>query len=87
MDAALVEAVRESQEPEAFEVFEENAETVGMFLRLQSQWVPSAGGLVGLNYQSAEFLFRIHDVKDQRATLDDLQVMEFAALRILNAKD
>jgi hypothetical protein len=32
-------------------------------------------------------LFKIEGTKDQRQALADLQIMEFAALRILNAKD
>jgi hypothetical protein len=69
-----------------FEIFEENADILMMFLRLQTQWQISAGGVVGLNYQSAEFLFRITGVENPGDLLEGLQVMELAALRVLNAK-
>lgn len=72
-----------------FEVFEENWRAVSMFMRLQTQWVPSFAGVMGLRYQSIEFLFRIEGVadSDQRELFADLQVMEAAALELLNAKD
>jgi hypothetical protein len=60
---------------------------VALFLRLQTQWTTSSGGFIGLNYSSVAFLFKIEGTKDQRQALADLQIMEFAALRILNAKD
>lgn len=59
-----------------------------MFLRLQTQWnVVAGGGFLGLNYQAAEALFRIHAVQDQAAMMNDLQVMEVAALNVLNTRD
>lgn len=71
-----------------FPVWEENAGTVGMFLKLQTQWQVSAAGVfLGLNYTAAETLFRIHSVTDQAAMMNDLQVMELAALQMLNARD
>lgn len=56
-------------------------------MRLQTQWVPSMGGMMGMNYQSVDFLFRIEGIENQRETLADLQVMEVAALQVMNAKD
>lgn len=84
--AEVVQSVGELSDPQDFEVFEENADTVVMFLRLQTQWNVSAGGVVGLNYQSAEFLFRIGKVENPLEMLEGLQVMEVAALRVMNAK-
>lgn len=70
-----------------FEVLEENWEAVGMFMRLQTQWVVGGmGAFIGLNYQSVEFIFRIEQVKNQRELLADLQVMEQAALQVINTK-
>lgn len=70
-----------------FEVWEDNMEAVTMFLRLQSQWIVSMGGLVGLNYQSVQFLFKIYGITNEKQLLEDIQVMEFAALAVLNKKD
>lgn len=70
-----------------FGVWEENAEQVMMFMRLQTQWRVIDGGFVGLNYQSAEFLFKIHSVADQATMMNDLQAMEMAALQVLNKRE
>lgn len=70
-----------------FGVWEENAESVAMFMRLQTQWNVTANGVfLGLNYQAADVLFRIHAVTDQAAMMNDLQAMEIAALNVLNAR-
>lgn len=70
-----------------FGVWEENADTVVMFMRLQTQWRVIDGGFVGLNYQSAEFLFKIHSVADPATMMNDLQAMEMAALQVLNKRE
>jgi hypothetical protein len=58
-----------------------------MFLRLQTQWVANMGGVVGLNYQSMQILFKMYGIENEKQTFEDLQAMEFAALPILNKKD
>lgn len=64
-----------------FEVWQENWEAVQMFLRCQTQWRPAGmGGVLGLDYVAVAWLLRLYRVKDQRAVLEDLQVMEAAAL-------
>jgi hypothetical protein len=71
-----------------FGVFEENADAVVMFLKLQTQWnVSSTGVFLGLNYPAVESCFRIHSVADQPAMMNDLQIMELAALQILNKRE
>ena len=58
-----------------------------MFVRLQTQWIIAGfGGFIGLNYQSAETVLRIYAVEDRAETFESLQVMEAAALEILNAE-
>lgn len=83
----VVDAVQGTSPTQDFDVLEENWEVVSMFMRLQTQWVPSMGGMIGLNYQSVEFLFRIEGVENQREMLADLQVMEVTALQVMNVKD
>lgn len=75
------------QHDDDFEVWEDNFETLNIFLRLQSQWVVSMSGVVGLNYQSVRYLFKIYEIENEKQTFEDLQLMEFAALPILNKKD
>lgn len=74
-------------EEEHFEVWEENWETVLMFLRMQTQWTVTMGGYVGLKYEvllGASGLMSLYDVSNPREMLEELQVMEAAALSELN---
>jgi len=77
-------------EEEHFEVWEENWETVLMFLRMQTQWTVAMGGYVGLKYEvllGASGLMSLYDVENPREMLEELQVMEAAALSELNKSD
>jgi len=69
-----------------FEVLEENWQSVQMFLRCQTQWRTTMGGVLGLDYGALAWLFRLYEVKDQRAVLEDLQVMESAAMLVMNER-
>lgn len=82
----MVEALANEPEKQLFGVWEENAGSVVMFTRLQTQWNVVQGGFVGLNYQSVEFLLKIHGVENQSAMMEDLQAMEIAALQVLNQR-
>jgi hypothetical protein len=68
-------------------VFEENWAVVEMFLRLQTQWRTSMSGVLGLDYVAVEWMLRLYGVEDQRSMLEDLQVMEGAALTLINNKE
>lgn len=68
-------------------VWDENWESVSMFLRMQTQWTVSMAGYTGLRYEvlvCSGGLFDLYDVEDRRAMLDDIQVMEIAALNELH---
>jgi len=68
-------------------VWEENWQTVLMFLRMQTQWAVSMSGYVGLKYEvllGAGGLFDLYNVKDRREMLEDLKIMEAVALTELN---
>ena len=67
-----------------FEVWEENWPAVEMFLRCQTQWRTTMSGVCGLDYTAVQWLFRLYEVKDPPAVLEDLQNMEAAAMKILN---
>ncbi len=87
MDPGEINAMRKARKAADFEVWEENWDTVLMFLRLQTQWNASMGGVTGLNYSSVEYLGRLYPVKDPVALFEGLQVMEIKALTCLNRKD
>jgi hypothetical protein len=61
-------------------VWEDNWQSVEMFLRLQTQWRVGMSGLIGLDYGAAEWLFRMYAVAEPASLLEDLQVMEAAVL-------
>ena len=67
-------------------MWEENWETVLMFIRMSTQWNTSMAGLTGLNYPSLEWLCKLYSVKDPVALFEGVQVMETTALSILNAE-
>ena len=54
-----------------------------MFLRLQTQWNMSFGGIVGLKYEDlllAGGLFDLYNVSNRQEMLEGLQLMESTAL-------
>ncbi len=71
------------------EVWEENWDSVMMFLRMQTQWTTTMAGYMGLRYDvllCPGGLFDLYNVENRRDMLEDLQTMEAAALSEL-AKD
>jgi hypothetical protein len=73
--------------PEGFVVWDDNWETVMMFLRMGTQWQVSMAGYTGMKYEvllGAGGMFELYDVKDRRGMLEDLQIMETAALAELH---
>jgi hypothetical protein len=74
------------QSVEHFEVWEENWPVLDMFLRCQTQWRTTMNGLLGLDYGAVAWLLRLYEVEDPRALLEDLQVMEAAALITINSR-
>jgi hypothetical protein len=85
-DAATLGIVMPEQPSEDFEVWEENWPVVEMFLRVQTQWRTTMNGVLGLDYGAVAWLFMMYEVNDQRALLEDLQVMEAAAMVTINSR-
>ena len=80
-----------SEEPEDvdFEVWEENWEAVMMFLRMQTQWIVSMSGYVGLKYEvlvGSGGLFDLYNVGDRRDVFERIQVLEATALTELRKR-
>ena len=74
------------QPSENFEVWEENWPVVEMFMRVQTQWRTTMNGVLGLDYAALAWLFMMYEVQDQRALLEDLQIMEAAAMLTINSR-
>ena len=75
---------------EDFEVFNENWDIVMMFLRCQTQWNMSFGGVVGLKYEVLLLeggLFDLYHVDNRQEMLAGLQLMEAVAVKKLNSKE
>lgn len=73
-----------------FEVLADNWDSLLFFLDLRTQWNVVAGmageRITGLNYQAVESIMRIKQIKqkDKLELFRDLQVMESAALDVMN---
>lgn len=78
--------VQEPEQPEPFEVWEENWPAVEMFLRVQTQWRVGMNGPVGLDYGAVEWLLRLYGASDPRSVLEDLQIMEAAVLAAVSKR-
>lgn len=84
-DAAILGvALPEQPRTDDFEVWEENWPAVEMFLRCQTQWRTTMSGILGLDYGAVAWLLKLYEVEDPRALLEDLQIMEAAAMMALN---
>ena len=69
-----------------FEVWEENWPVLEMFLRCQTQWRTTMSGVLGLDYAAVAWVLKLYEVEDQRSMLEDLQVMEAAAMATINTR-
>ena len=74
------------EEPNDCEVWEENWAVLELFLKCQTQWRTTMNGVLGLDYVAVAWLFRLYAVDDDRSMLEDLQIMEAAAMSTLNAR-
>ena len=90
MQAALKQ-LQSQQNNDDFEVFEENWESVVFFLGLNTQWnligLPTGGfHIAGINYQAVQSVLQIQHIPKYkwRSLFLDLQIMEKAALEVIN---
>ena len=87
IDPGEINAMRKKAKAQEFEVWEENWEIVMIFMRLQTQWNVSMSGVIGLNYQSLEYLSRLYSVEDVVSLFEGVQTMELVALASFNKKE
>lgn len=77
-----------ARQKQPLSIWPENWEAVSIFLRLGTQWrfaLHMSGGVyLGLDYPAVLELLRFYEVEDMRATFEDIQIMEAAAMKILN---
>tara|TARA_Y100000593_G_scaffold15097_1_gene29330 strand:+ start:2279 stop:2452 length:174 start_codon:yes stop_codon:yes gene_type:complete len=53
-------------------------------LRCQTQWRTSVGGITGLDYASVVSIAKLYKYKDLPSVIEDLQIMEIAAMAEMN---
>lgn len=78
---------KEEKQNKNFEVYEDNWDAVMIFCNMQTQWSTSFGGFVGLRYEVLLMqggMFDLYNITDRRKILEELQIMEAAALKELN---
>ena len=78
---------KEEKKDKNFEVYEDNWDAVMIFCNMQTQWSTSFGGFVGLRYEVLLMqggMFDLYNITDRRKILEELQIMEAAALKELN---
>ena len=79
-----MEELEEHGGSEDFEVLPENWDTVGMWMRVQTQWRTAGfGNAVGLDYSAVWATLNGLRIKNKAEIFDGLQVMELAALAAL----
>lgn len=79
-----IEDLRRKRRERDFEVWQENWDIVGMFFKMQTQWVMGFSGPTGLHYPSLEWLCRLYGVEDPVTMFEGVQTMEAAALAEMN---
>jgi hypothetical protein len=75
-----------SKKPKDFEVLPDAWPAVAVFLRVQTQWRTSAGGVVGLDYGPVRWVFNLLQIKDPVTTLADLQIIEATVIAGMNKR-
>jgi len=65
-------------------VFPENWDAAELFLRCQTQWNVSTGGVTGLNYGSVLAIIEMYKYAEPSSVFEELQVIEVAAMEALN---
>ena len=67
-----------------FEVWEENWESVMIFIKMMTQWRTTMGGVIGLDYSVLQMLFELYDIDNRKEIFENIQVMEQEALIHMN---
>ncbi len=55
-----------------------------MFLRCQTQWRVSVGGIIGFDYTSVIEMIKLYNIENHTVMLENLQIMEAAVLKAMN---
>ena len=85
-DAAVlgIKGLPQKREEKDFEVWEENWESVMIFIKLMTQWRTTMGGVIGLDYSVLQMLFDLYDINNRQEIFENIQIMEQEALIHMN---
>lgn len=83
--AAVVDEARPELEADTFAVWDENWPAVQLFQAVNTQWIfAGMGSVVGLNYQSVDFVLKLYKYKKREEIFSDLQLIERGALSVFH---
>ena len=82
-DAVLGIKTEKKEVDNNFYVLQDNWEYLEMFLRCHTQWRVGMSGIIGLDYTSVIEMIKLYN-KDSIAMLENIQIIEAAALQALN---
>ncbi|WP_447872710.1 DUF1799 domain-containing protein [Serratia fonticola] len=57
-----------------------------LFQAMATQWRTGMGGITGLDYNCLPWLMRVYTVEDEASVLNDIRIMETAALKVIHQK-
>ena len=78
-------SLADDTKPGDLEVWDDCWESAMMFLRMTNDWTyAGTGSRIGMNKQTLQWYMEVHEVEDKKGVLDDLQVMEQHALKLMN---
>ncbi|TNL05359.1 hypothetical protein CYD30_22625 [Kosakonia cowanii] len=69
-----------TEEERTVYVWPDNWESFGIFQSMSTQWRSGVGGVTGLDYNVLPWLMKLHNIEDEATTLNDIRIMEGAAL-------
>ena len=55
-----------------------------MFLRCQTQWRVSVGGIIGFDYTSVIEMIKLYNIEDSVVMIEKIQIIESAAIQAMN---
>lgn len=87
-DARMMGVLLVAPEPEDYAVWPACADSVEVFLAMNTQWQRAAwsGEAIGLDYTAMASVMDFLAIPDRRMAFDDVRVMEHEALRIWRAR-
>lgn len=70
--------------PPEHAIWPEHEDAVRLFFQMATQWRAGPSGVLGFDYAVLFELMRLYHVRNRRAALENLQVMEAHALQLMN---